>query len=137
MAIIDTRATRSNKSSKADTYLPKNADSPIISLRLLCDDIYIITIDKQEISIQKNGKYIIKGTRKKKTGMWEVSLGPQQYKNLVNNILEENSKSELAQYLFASLFIPTAAILLKAIKQCFLKTWTGLTEKLIKKHLDK
>ena len=66
-----------------------------------------------------------------------MPLGPQQPENLVNKILEQNPKPELAHYLHAVLFSPTTPSLLKAIKQSFLKTWLGLTEKLIKKHLDK
>ena len=68
--------------------------------------------------------------------MWEVPLGTQQPENVVNNILEQTSKPELSQYLHAALFIPTAASLLKATKQGFLKTCPGPTEKLIKKHLE-
>ena len=49
----------------------------------------------------------------------------------------QTSKPELVKYLHAEIFSPTTAILLKAIKQGFLKTWPGLTEKLIKKHLEK
>ena len=70
-------------------------------------------------------------------GMLEVPLGPQQSENVVNNILSKNSKPELSHYLHAALFSPTIESILKAIKQGFLKTWTGLTEKIIKKHLDK
>ena len=55
----------------------------------------------------------------------------------MNNILAQTSKPELDQYLHAALFSPTTASLLKAIKQGFLKTWPGLIEKLIKKHLEK
>ena len=69
--------------------------------------------------------------------MWEVTLGPQQSENVVNNILAQTSKPELAQYLHAVLFSLTAISLLKAIKQGFLKKWTGLTEKLINKQFDK
>ena len=56
---------------------------------------------------------------------------------MVNNILAQTSKPELAQYLHAALFISTKTSLLKAIKRGFLKTWTGLTEKLTKKNIDK
>ena len=66
--------------------------------------------------------------------MLEVPLGPQQSENMVNNILEQTSKPELYLYLHAALFSPNTASLLKEIKQGFLKTWPGLTEKLIKKH---
>ena len=64
-------------------------------------------------------------------------MGPQQSENVVNNILEQTSKMELAQYLHAALFIPTTASILRVIKKGFLKTWTGIIEKLIKKHLEK
>ena len=69
--------------------------------------------------------------------MWEVLLGPQQLENVVNKIMAQTSKPELAKYLYAALFIPTTAILLKSIKQGLLKTWPGLTEKVIKKQLEK
>ena len=64
-----------------------------------------------------------------------MPLGPQQSENVVNNILAQTTKPELAQYLHAALFIPTTESLLKEIKQGLLKTWPGITEKLIKKHL--
>ena len=82
--------------------------------------------------IHKNGSYIIKGTRNKNTVMWEVPLGPQQSKNVVNKILAKHSKPELSKYLHAALFSPTISSVLKAIKQGLLKTWPGITEKLIK-----
>ena len=69
--------------------------------------------------------------------MLEVPLDSQQSEALTNNILEQTSKPELKKYLYAALFIPTAASLIKAIKKGFLKTWLGLTEKIIKRHLEK
>ena len=75
---------------------PKIQTSPLISLGVLCDYGCTITLDKQEISIQKNGKEIIKVTRNKKTGIWEVPLGTQQSENVVNNIMAQTSKSEPA-----------------------------------------
>ena len=69
--------------------------------------------------------------------MWELPLGPQQSEYLVNIILTQTSKPELSQYLHESLFSSTTTSLLKATKQGFLKTWPGLTEKLIKKNLEK
>ena len=89
------------------------------------------------MSIHKNGEEIIKGIRNKKKGMWEVPLGPQQSENVVNKILAQTSKPELANYLHAALFSPTTASLLGAIKQGLLNTCPGITEKIIKKHLDK
>ena len=54
--------------------------------------------------------------------MWKVPLETQQLVAVVNCILIHTTKSELAQYLHATLFIRTTATLLKAIKQCLLKT---------------
>ena len=48
--------------------------------------------------------------------MWEVTLGPKQSENVVNNILAQISKPELAKYLNAELFSPTTASIIKAIK---------------------
>ena len=67
--------------------------------------------------IQENGLEIIKGTRDKKTGMWEVPLGTQKPENVVNNILAQTSKPKLAQNLHAKLFSPNTASLLKEIKK--------------------
>ena len=126
-----------NKQARQTHIFPKIQTAALISLVVLCDYGCTITIDKQEMSIQNNQEEIIKGTRNKNTGMWEVPLGPQQSKNVVNNILAQTSKPELAQYLHAALFIPTTKNLLKATKQGFLKTWPVLTEKLINKQLRK
>ena len=67
----------SNKVRQIHVF-PKMQTAPLISLEVLCDDGCTITLDKQEMSIQKNGEEIIKGTRNKKTVMWEVPLGTQQ-----------------------------------------------------------
>ena len=56
---------------------------------------------------------------------------------MVNNLLAQISKSELAQYLHAAILSPTTANILKVIKKGLLKTWLGITEKMIKKHLEK
>ena len=111
--------------------------APLISFGLLCDDGCTITLDKQEISVENNGQEIIKGTRNKKNGMWEVPLETQQPAAAINDILVQTSKTELARYLHTSIFRQTTEILTKDIKQGFLKTWPGLTKKIIKRHLEK
>ena len=72
--------------------LPKFQTAPLISLGVLCDDGCTITLYKQEIPIQKNGKEIIKGTRKKKTGMWEVPLGTKQLETVVKKFCHKHPK---------------------------------------------
>ena len=52
--------------------------APLISLRLLFDYGCTIKLDKQDMSVQKNGQETIKGTRNKKTGMLEGTLDTQK-----------------------------------------------------------
>ena len=115
----------SNQASETDPHFPKNADIPMNFI----GDFMLLWMHHHTIpkKIQKNGEEIIKGDIKQKTGMWEVPQGPQQSKNLVNNILAQTSKLELDQYLHTSIFRTTTASLLKVIKQAFLKIWLGLT----------
>ena len=66
-----------------------------------------------------------------------MPLGTQISESVTTNILAQTYKPKLAQYLHAEIFSPTTAILLNSIKKGFLKTWPGLTENIIKKHLEK
>ena len=73
--------------------------------------------------------------------MWRVPPMTNQYREQTTatdqNILAQITKQELANYYYAALFILTKTILLKAVKQGFINTWQGLTEVLIKKHLER
>ena len=116
-----------SKQARQTHIIPKMKTAPLISLGVLCDYGCTITLDSQETSFQKNGQKIIKVTRNKQTGMWEVLLETQLSEVVANTILEQTTKPELAQYIHAALFRPTSAILLNEIKQGLLKNWTGLT----------
>ena len=116
---------------------PKMKTAPLISVWFLCDNGCAITLENQEISVHKNGQEIIKGRRNKKTGMWEVPLENQQVESVTNNNMKKTSKTELVQHLHTALFGPTAASPINSIKQGLLKMWPGLSEKLIKRHLEK
>ena len=67
----------SKQKNQIQTF-PKMKISPLISLGVLCDDGCTITLDKIDMSVQKNGQEIIKSTRNKQTRMWEVPLETQQ-----------------------------------------------------------
>ena len=109
--------------------------SPLISLGFICDYRCIIKLEQYNITVQNNGKKILRGTSKKKTGMWEVPILTQQSKPTVNTILSQTSKPELEKYFHAAIFIPTKTVLLKEVKQGLIKTWPYLNEGLINKYL--
>ena len=69
--------------------------------------------------------------------MWEVPLETQKSEIMGNKILTQTTKPELVQCIHAALFTPIIVILLKEIKQVLLKNFPVLTEKLIKKHIEK
>ena len=71
---------------------PKMKTAPLVSLRVLCYDVCTITLDNQDISAHKNVQEIIKGTRDKKTGMWEVPLETHQSEYMKNNIMDQTTK---------------------------------------------
>ena len=48
--------------------------APLISLQVLCYDVFAITLDKQATLVQNNAQQIIEVTRNKQTVMWEVPL---------------------------------------------------------------
>ena len=110
--------------------------APLIPLVVLCDYGSTIKLYNKDMPVQTNGQEILKGTIKKQTGMWEVPLETQQPEFMANKIMDKTTKPELTQYLHAALFRPTSERLLKATKQGFLKSWPGLTENLIKNHLE-
>ena len=60
---------------------------PLISLGVLCDDRCTTRLDTQYVYVQKNVQEIIKGTRNKQNGIWEVFLETQQSEAMANDIM--------------------------------------------------
>ena len=100
--------------------------APFISLGFLCNDGCTITLDKQSNDHPEEWRRNNQRDHKQEYRNVGSAPGAQQSENVVNNIMEKTSKPELAEYLYAALFIPTTVSLLKARKQGFMKTWTGL-----------
>ena len=102
-----------SKKTRKIHIFPEMKTSPLLSLVLLCDNVCIITLYKQDISVRKNLQEIIKGTSNTQTGMWEVPLETQKSETVLNSIIDQTNKPELSQYLHTALFIPTPSSLLK------------------------
>ena len=81
----------SNQARQINIF-PKMKTSPVISLGVLCDDGFTITLYKKYTPVQNNGQEIIKGTRNKKTGTCEVILETQQSEAVENKILAQTNK---------------------------------------------
>jgi len=123
---------------------PQLQSGALLSLGALCNDRCEIILTNNALYVTKDTRLIISGNRNFTTGMWEVDIGNKQQSTNkpehppiahINNVLADATKPELAKYYHAACFSPVKSTWLKAIKQGFFKSWPGLTEELITKHL--
>ena len=120
----------------------------LLSIGQLCDSNCKATFTKEQVVITNDhDNVVLTGPRDNRTGLWTVdvplsnqstSQPPATPMPLANGIIRaKTTKSDLAMYHHASLGNPTTSTLVPAIKAGFLKTFPGLDEELIKKHLPK
>jgi hypothetical protein len=103
---------------------PGMAHHFLLSVGQLCDEGYTVKL--------------LSGPRDDTTGLWRINL-KQTNKHIpdpiANNVYELRNTGALVHYLHKSLFSPTKASMLQAVKDGHLITWPGLTEDAINKHL--
>ena len=94
---------------------------PLISLEVLCDDVFTIKLDQQYTEFQNNGKQILRGYRNHHTFMWVVLLLNTAHKDLdttkPQNIPTQAIKPVLARYYHSALFFPTNTSLRSVINK--------------------
>ena len=88
----------------------------LISLGQLCDDEFISILDHIEINILKDSKIILKGNRNKTYRLWNIPISITLRYRYHAIITQENSKTELINYLHVCCFRSTPRTFLKAIK---------------------
>jgi hypothetical protein len=124
--------------SKAHVF-PGVAHHSLLSVGQLCDEGYIVTFQRDTVTIcnSENSK-LLSGPRDVTTGLWRINL-KQMNKTITdpiaNNVYELRNTGALVHYLHKSLFSPTKAAMLQAVKDGHMITWPGLTEAAINKHL--
>jgi hypothetical protein len=80
----------------------------------------------------------LSGPQDETTGLWRINLkhtDKHKPDPISNNVYELRNTGALVNYLHKSLFSPTKAEMLQAVKDGHLITWPGLTEDAINKHL--
>jgi hypothetical protein len=130
---------RLNAAASKAHILTGMAHYSLLSVGQLCDEGYIVTFRRDTVTIcnSENSK-LLTGPRDDTTGLWRINL-KQTIKHkpntMANNVYELRNTGALVHYLHNSLFSPTKAEMLQAVKDGHLITWPGLTEDAIKKHL--
>jgi hypothetical protein len=128
-----------NAAASKAHVLPGMAHHYLLSVGQLCDEGYIVTFQKDTVTICNSEiSKLLSGPRDETTGLWRINL-KQPNKHIpdpiANNVYELLNTGALVQYLHKALFSPTKAAMLQAVKDGHLITWPGLTEDAINKHL--
>ena len=128
-------ASISDRAKKAH-LLEGITNSSLISIGQLCDDDCVAILDKQKIKIFKNDACILSGTRNTTDGLWDIPIPSptsKQENTLFTSthqanaiILKNQSKTELAQYLYGCCGSPVITTWKKAIKNGNFITWPGI-----------
>jgi hypothetical protein len=131
------------------TYLPPQArnahilpglvHNSLISVGQLCDNGCNVTFTQEQVTVSKNGKHLMYGSRDPKSRLWQVNLKQKfETKHVQCKHAHENSnQKDLINYLHAAFFSPVKSTWITAIKHGHFTSWPGLTEHAVEKHLSK
>jgi hypothetical protein len=111
----------------------------------------IATFDEEQVTITKNNKLILQGTRNPSTHLWKIALGPETTASLAptpvpdtapltataNIAYHQPNLKELVRFLHAADGSPVPSAWIVAIQKGHYATWPGLTDDLVYKHLSK
>jgi hypothetical protein len=119
--------------------LPGLVHNSLISVGQLCDNECSVTFTQDKVTVSKNGKNVIYGSRDPKSRLWRVNLKQIFEPDTVqcNHAHENNNQKVLINYLHAACFSPVKSTWITAIKNGNFSSWPGLTEHAVEKHLSK
>jgi hypothetical protein len=105
----------------------------------LCDNGYSVTFTQEQVTVSKNGKYVMYGSRDLRSRLWRVDLKHRFETNQVqfNHAHDNSNQKDLINYLHAACFSPVKSTWITAIKNGNFSSWPGLTEQAVEKHLSK
>jgi hypothetical protein len=115
------------------------ANHSLLSVGQLLNEGYTFTFRIDSVTIHNSrGIQILKGARDLDTGLWRINLckeHQQRPQEVANNVYELRNTGSLINYLHKAMFSPTKSAFFQAVKNGHLRTWPGLTEQAINKHL--
>jgi hypothetical protein len=119
--------------------LPGLVHNSLISVGQLCDSGCSVTFTQDQVTVSKNGKNVMYGSRDPKSSLWRVNLKQKFETKHVqcNHAHDNNNQKDLINYLHAACFIPVKSTWITAIKNGNFASWPGLTEHAVEKHLSK
>jgi hypothetical protein len=119
--------------------LPGLVHNSHISVGQLCDNACSVTFTQDQVSVSGNGKHVMYGCRDPKSHLWRVNLKQKMNTRIAqyNHAHDNNNQKDLINYLHAACFSPVKSTWIKAIKNGFFSSWTGLNQHSVEKYLSK
>jgi hypothetical protein len=119
--------------------LPGLVQNSLILVGQLCDNGCNVTFTQEQVTVSKNGKCVMYGSRDPISCLWRVDLKQRfETKQLKCNHAHDNSnQKDLINYLHAACFSPVKSTWIRAIKNGDFTSWPGLIEHAVEKHLSK
>jgi hypothetical protein len=119
--------------------LPGLVHNSLISVGKLCDNECSVTFTQDQVTVSRNGKYVMYGSRDPKSRLWRGNLKQKmkpeiaQYNHAHNN----NNQKDLINYPHAACFSPVKSTWIKAIKNGNFSSCPGLNEHSVERYLSK
>jgi hypothetical protein len=119
--------------------LPGRVHNSLISVGQLCDSGCDVTFTQEQVTVLRDGKCVMYGSRDPRSRLWRVNLKKKfETKHVQCNHAHDNSnQKDLINYLHAACFSPVKSTWIAAIKNGHFTSWPGLTEHAVEKHLSK
>jgi hypothetical protein len=101
--------------------LPGLVHNSLISVGQLCDNEYSVTFTQDQVTVSRNGKNVMNGSRDPKSRLWQVNLKQKMKTEIVqcNHAHDNNKQKDLINYLHAACFSPVKSTWINAIKMDF------------------
>jgi hypothetical protein len=108
--------------------LPGLVHNSLISVGQLCDNRCSVTFTQDQVTVSKNEKHVMYGSRDPKSCLWRVDLKKRFETNQVqcNHAHDNSNKKDLIDYLHAACFSPVKSTWITAIKNGNFSSWPGL-----------
>jgi hypothetical protein len=116
--------------------LPGLVHNSLISVGHLCGSRCDITFNKEHVTVLKDGKCVLLGSRDSQSRLWRVDLKSVQQAEL-NHAHEISNQKELINYMHATCFSLVKTTWIMAIKNGNFASWPELTERTVEKYVSK
>jgi hypothetical protein len=119
--------------------LPGLAHKSLISVGKLCDNECSVTFTQDQVTVSRNGKDVMYGSRDPKSRLWRVNLKQKMNTKIAqcNHAHDNNNQKDLINYLHAACFSPVKSTWIEAIKNGNFSSWPGLNEHSVEKYMYK